>query len=71
MRPMRSLPTALPPDRGRLMTAAEIATELMRGSVSPTWVRRHVGYKVRLGHRTVLWYEADVRAWMDQQREVA
>lgn len=68
---MRHAPLIAPPDRGRLLTADEIATELLRGAVTPGWVRQHVGFKVRLGHRTVLWYEADVRAWMDQQREVA
>lgn len=56
-------------ERGRLMSAAEIATEIFRGSVTPTWVKRNVApsRKLRLGHSTVRWYEADVHSWIEQQ----
>jgi predicted DNA-binding transcriptional regulator AlpA len=61
-------PSAPPPDRGRLLTAAQVAAELLGGTVSPGWVRRHVTPKVVLGHSTVRWYAADVRAWLEAQR---
>jgi hypothetical protein len=57
--------------RGRLLTPDEVATEVLRGEVSPAWVRRNVGYKIRLGRRTVMWYEADVRRWIEEQREAS
>lgn len=66
---LRLVPTAPVVDRGRLLDATEVASGLFGGHVTPQWVRRHVEPRVRLGHRTVLWYEADVRAWIDHQRE--
>ena len=57
---------ALPPDRGRLLTADQVA-ELV-GGVSTAWVRRTVPHKLALGHSTVRWYEADVRAWLEKSR---
>jgi predicted DNA-binding transcriptional regulator AlpA len=62
---------ALPPDRGRLLTAAQVVAELLGGTVSPGWVRRHVTPKVVLGHSTVRWYEADVRVWLESRRASA
>ncbi|HXL33683.1 MAG TPA: hypothetical protein VN953_02065 [Gemmatimonadales bacterium] len=61
-------PPELPPDRGRLLTAAQVAAEVFSGTVSPAWVRRHVPHKVVLGHSTVRWYELDVRAWVAERR---
>ena len=58
---------APPPNRGRLLTADQVA-ELV-GGVSPAWVRRHMPHKVTLGHSTVRWFEADVRSWLEQCRE--
>lgn len=58
----------LPRDRGRLLTAAQVATELFFGTVSPTWVRRHVTPKVVLGHSTVRFYEHDVLHWIASRR---
>ncbi len=55
-------------DRGDLLTPDEVATRLLRGAVSAVWVRRNIPCKVRLGRRTVLYYEADVRAWLEQRR---
>jgi predicted DNA-binding transcriptional regulator AlpA len=60
-------PLALPPDRGRLLTAEEVAEII--GGVSPTWVRRNVPHKLVLGHSTVRWFEADVRAWLEERRQ--
>jgi predicted DNA-binding transcriptional regulator AlpA len=55
-----------PPDRGRLLTAGEVAA--LVGGVSPAWVRRHVPHKLQLGHSTVRWYELDVRGWLETRR---
>jgi hypothetical protein len=57
-----------PPDRGRLLTAAQVAAELFNQTVSPTWVRRNVPFKIVLGHSTVRWYEVDVRTWLAERR---
>lgn len=59
-------PTAPPPDRGRLLTAAQVAD--LVGGVSAAWVRRHVPHKLQLGHSTVRWYESDVRGWLEERR---
>jgi hypothetical protein len=64
-------PLAPPPDRGRLLTATQVAAELLAGTVSPGWVRRHITPKVVLGHSTVRWYEADVRDWIARRRGAA
>ncbi len=57
-----------PADRGRLLTAAQIAADLFNGTVSTAWVRRNVPQKVVLGHSTVRWYAADVQAWIGTKR---
>ena len=57
-----------PADRGRLLTAVQVATELFNGSVSAAWVRRNVPHKVVLGHSTVRWYAGDVQAWIHTLR---
>jgi hypothetical protein len=64
-------PLAPPPDRGRLLTAEQVAAELFSGTVSPAWVRRHVPHKIVLGHSTVRWYELDVLEWIAAQRDGA
>ena len=56
-----------PPDRGRLITAAEVVNK-MGGGVKESWVRKNVPHKVVLGHRTVLWYEKDVDEWLESKR---
>jgi len=68
LRPGPPGPVDPPPDRGRLLTAAQVAAELFSRTVSPAWVRRHVSYKIVLGHSTVRWYAADVRAWIEARR---
>ena len=57
-----------PADRGRLLTAAQVAAELFNGTVSAAWVRRNVPHKVVLGHSTVRWYAADVQGWISTKR---
>lgn len=65
-------PTDIPPRVGRLLTADRVASELFSGTVSGTWVRRHLeAGRVRLGHRTVVWEETTVRRWIAQQVEAA
>jgi len=63
------VPTPTP--RGRLLTAAQVATELFNCTVSAAWVRRQVPLKVVLGHSTVRWFEFDVQAWIETQRALA
>ena len=57
-----------PVDRGRLLTADQVAAELFNGSVSAAWVRRNVPHKVVLGHSTVRWYAGDVQEWIHTLR---
>ena len=59
-------PTTPPPDRGHLLTAAQVAD--LVGDVSAAWVRRNVPHKLQLGHSTVRWYESDVRDWLEARR---
>ena len=54
-----------PADRGRLLTAAQVAAQLFNGTVSAAWVRRNVPRKLVLGHSTVRWYAGDVQAWIN------
>ena len=61
-----------PPDLGRLMTAEEVVADCFNGTVSVSWVKRHLkAGRVRLGHSTVRWYEIPVRAWITEQLEAA
>lgn len=55
--------------RGRMMTAREIAKEKFHAKVSPKWVLATVPDKMRFGHSTALWYEADVDAYIERVRE--
>ena len=62
------VPPEPPPDRGRLLTATQVAAELLGGTVSPAWVRRTIPGKLRLGQRTVRWYRDDVLRWIAGRR---
>jgi hypothetical protein len=62
-------PPAPPPNRGRLMAPDQVAAEKFGGHVTAQWVRRNVRPKVRLGHSTVLFYELDVDAWLEERRK--
>ena len=62
-------PVEAPPDRGRFLTAAQVAADLLNGAVSAAWVRRRLPHKVRLGHSTVGWFEGDVKAYLERCRE--
>lgn len=63
-RALALLPT-VPPDRGRLLTPVQVAQIVGR---SPAWVRANVPNKITLGHRSVFWYELDVKAWVEAHR---
>lgn len=67
-RELTFVPPSPPPARGRLLTAQQVADELLGGNVTAIWVRRHVPGKIRLGHSTVAWYELDVLAWVESRR---
>ena len=54
--------------RGRPLLDATQVAELI-GKVSPEWVRRNVPGKLDLGHSTKRWFEADILAWLESQRE--
>ncbi len=59
-----------PPDRGRLLDAEGVAAEILGGLVTPRWVTRNVTVgKVKIGHVKRGWFEKDVRAWLELQRE--
>ena len=68
-RPALPFPPAPPSDRGPLLTAEQVAAQI--GGVSAAWVRRSVPGKLALGHRTVRWYELDVRLWIAGRRGAA
>jgi hypothetical protein len=59
-------------ERGRLMDAAEIAASVFSGKVGKKWVFANVPvhYRHKVG-RLVLYYEGEVRAWVESLREVA
>lgn len=61
-------PFAPPPDRGRLMSADQVASELMPQGIDARYVRRHVHPRVILG-RKIFYYELDVKRWLEAQRE--
>ncbi len=60
-------PPAAP--KGRLLTAAEISTEVFRKHKTAEWIRRNVPKKIQLGHSSVMWYEADVWEFIESRKE--
>lgn len=64
---IRQEPT-LPEDLGRLLSAEQVANELLGGHKSERWVRRYMGSpeagRLVLGHRSVFWYENLAKAWL-------
>ena len=69
LQPSNGSPPGQPEAHGRLLSATEVATELLQGAVSAAWVRRTVPHKIRLGHSTVVWRESDVLNFIASQRE--
>ena len=60
---------AVPSPRGRMMNAAQISDEKYFGHRDAEWVRENVPHRMKFGHRTVLWYEQDVDAFIESVRE--
>lgn len=62
------------PDRGALLDPKAVTMIVFPGtkprelSGKMKWVREHVPFKVPLGHKTVGWFEADVRWWLEDRR---
>jgi hypothetical protein len=56
-----------PPDRGRLLTPAQVVAELMPEGVSERVVREQVYPRVMIARR-IYFYEADVKAWLNEHR---
>jgi len=62
------------PDRGSLLDPKAVAMMLFPGMSrrelpgKMKWVRENVPFKVPLGHKTVGWFEADVRWWLEDRR---
>ena len=52
------------PERIRLLKAEQVADAVFGGSVTPRWVRLNVPGKRKYGHRTLLWFEHEVREWV-------
>lgn len=69
---IRSVPVLDTAERGRLMNAGQVATEVLGGHVSKKWVFANVPqqYRHKVG-RTVLFYEGEIRAWLETTREQA
>lgn len=59
-------------DRGRVLNAQEIADAVFGGKVSKKWVFQNVpeSYRYKIG-RLILFYENEVREWMDTKRGAA
>jgi hypothetical protein len=55
-------------DLGRMLDAREVAAIVYEGKVGKRWVLDHVAPLKRLKWgRTCYWYEADARAWKQEQ----
>lgn len=66
-------PLELPAPRrvaGRVLFAEEVREQFFGNGVSAWWVRRNVAptHKIKLGHSTVGWFEADVVQWINDRR---
>jgi hypothetical protein len=57
-------------NRGRVLSAQQIATEFFSDTRKEKWVRKTVAptRRMRLGHSTLRWYERDVMEWLDGRR---
>ena len=52
-----------------MVDARTIASDLFAGTVSEAWVRVNVPGRVKLSHRTIRWYRADVEHWILERRK--
>lgn len=73
-RDLRLSPVTTPPvrDRGRLLTARQIAAEYFPGLVGHKWILEHapLELRVKVGKR-VCYYELEVLAWRDTLQDAA
>ena len=71
MRLVANTQVDIPTPRGPFMRADAIAKDptLFNGAVSPSWVRRNVPGKVKLGHSTCGWFRSDVEAFMESRKQ--
>lgn len=61
-----------PPNRGPLLSIDQVVEMFPpQSGINRAFVRRHIFPRVALSKRTVFWYEADVRLWIDRQRVTA
>ena len=69
---LRSIAQMEPSERGRLLGADEVAREIFGGKVSKKWVFANVPdqYRHKVG-RLVLYYEGEVRVWVESLRQAA
>jgi len=56
---------AAPQDRGRLLTAEQIADEILHDPRKRRWVTANLPNRVVIGTRTLRWWERDVYAYLD------
>lgn len=60
---------SIPAPRGPMLDARTIAADLFAGTVTEAWVRANVPGRVKLSHRTIRWYRADVERWIQERRK--
>ncbi len=56
-----------PPDRGKWLTVDDVRA-MLGNQVSREWCYAHVPHKMKVSHRVVGWWEADVKAWLEELR---
>lgn len=58
-----------PAGRGRALTAEQVAAEIFAGAVTAAWVKRYFRPgRDKIGHRTVIFWEAEVLRWRDSHK---
>lgn len=69
---VRAVASLDPSERGQLLNAAEVSATVFGGKVSKKWIFANVPvqYRHKVG-RLVLYYEGEVRAWIESLRQVA
>jgi hypothetical protein len=69
---VRTVAALSPEARGKLMDAAEVSAAFFSGKVSKKWVFANVPghYRHKVG-RLILYYEGEIRAWVETLRQVA
>jgi hypothetical protein len=60
-----------PAEWGRRLDAQQINKDYYGGHMSAEWVRENVPYSARVGYRTILWWEFDVKVHIAEERRRA